>query len=174
MLTLEDDKRKPILDEIAPGIRDLKSLAKWMPDLSFIGRAVKGSIDDPLHLYLMIDAAYAPSALVEELRDILERQHRLVDVQAEPPVLLENGLTGDYAGTEPSWHPTKQPPIRECATWTKYLRCYDYRVIDGLKYGEIAKRVYGSTKKRDNAERAVQRAQHLVEAAEQHHWPPRL
>lgn len=72
----------------------------------------------------------------------------------------------------------KKSPIRDVEKWLNYFRCYDFRRCDGLTFGQIGKTVYATEKeqekKRDRAEKAVARAEQLIEQAESNKWPPEI
>ena len=68
----------------------------------------------------------------------------------------------------------RRPYAFNISTWLNYLACYDFRVANGLTYGEIAQRVYQKkgSRSRDQAEKAVTRVKTFIESAEHHRWPP--
>ena len=118
-------------------------------------------------LYLQINCAYPPEANLKVLRCLLQERHKAVKGYMGKPTI--DPLTGEH--TFP-FHPRKNPPIRNVQAWLKYFQCYDLRTCQGLAYGQIARQIYGAQHARDTAEKAVDRVERLIRAAEQNAWPP--
>lgn len=159
--------------DLSPGIENLKEVVStfYNVDPAFLGTAISEMAGDQRFLFLRLDCAFPPEVLIASLRKILKQQYKLTNVSIPSPVILENGMTGEYAGTEPSWHPGKRPPLRDWTAWAQYLQCYDLRKYKGLYFGQIAVRVYGDNRKRENAERAYERTSDLIRSAQDHSWP---
>ncbi|MGH7230322.1 MAG: hypothetical protein ACREJU_03075, partial [Nitrospiraceae bacterium] len=69
----------------------------------------------------------------------------------------------------------KEPRPFDLMTWLGYLRCYDFRVRDGLPYDEIGERVSpaeAGQAQRDQARKAVMKIRSLIESVERNEWPP--
>ena len=102
-------------------------------------------------LGLMIDPTIPPETVLRAIRPTVEERHKARSTSRQ-----------------------KKPYPFNVPTWLEYLHCYDLRSVDGLSYGQIARRVYqqkGETT-RDRAEKAVRRTQRFIRLAESLNWPP--
>jgi hypothetical protein len=120
-----------------------------------------------LYLYLKINCAVAPEAILKKLRPLLQSRHQRITVNSgEPNIDPETGIH-----TFP-FHLRKDPPITDVGTWMKYFQCYDRRQYQKQTFEVIACEVYGASEAPSTAARAVRRVKELIDAAEQNHWPP--
>ena len=137
-------------------------------------RIVEGS--EPRFMWLAIETIFPPNTILRWLRKELTARHRQnVAANRRPSV----SVWKDHLYADSPHDPRRKAPIRDVRTWLDYFKCYDLRHAEGLEYGPIAERVYGTkdrarerAKQRDRAETAVARAQQLIEAAETNNWPP--
>jgi len=109
---------------------------------------------DHLNLVLEIDVSYPIPDIIKALRKLIAEQK--AQVKKIPDVF------GHFI------HFIKL----DFQTWIDYFRCYDLRQCKARVYGQIARTVYGDSKKRDLAEKAYDRVEKLIWYAETHNWPP--
>jgi len=142
-------------------------------DFLKLGESILNS--DRNSLFLLIDVRFRPKTIINRLEPILKSRYQEI---SKNPTLHKNPRDPDAGNPLQSfsdpfpWHPVIKSPIKDLKAWLKYLQCYDLRRCEGLAYGEIAKRIYGNIKKRDNAETAFSRVQRLIDCAEKNEWPP--
>jgi len=126
----------------------------------------------PRYLWARLDAAFPPSAILNELRKELTKRHKKFnEISPFSPSRTRKGKRRGQYYT----HPTKQPPIRDFTTWVNYFRCYDLSDLrdgEGKTDGQIAAEVYGDSNKRDSAKKGYDRVSILIHYAETHNWPP--
>jgi hypothetical protein len=113
----------------------------------------------PRYLFLQIDAARKPQPIINRLRPLLKERHELLKQMARSQLFAFH-------------HRLQKTPFNDIPAWLRYFQCYDLRHDQGLEYGPIALRMYGTHKKRDNPEKAVARVEWAIEGAKDKNWPP--
>ena len=125
------------------------------------------------YLLLKVDLAHPPQALLKKLGAIFKARHKTALDSIIQEVVCVSNVLPYYTPTNP-----RQKPFVNgydgVVTWLNYLKCYDMRKCEGLTYGSIAEKIYGSKSKRDIAEKAVRRVEQIIAAAESQKWPPEL
>lgn len=175
----------PYEDVIGPGVRNLRVLLENNLDefeelMEGVTNPSRHGLDKPTRaLWLAIDPARAPEAVINTLRAFLHREHK-------PYKVRKAKVEGDFLDLPwPHWKyspyrdPRRPPPIRShkgIRTWLNYFRCYDLHRCEGLSFGRIAKQVFGKSGKKAyaHARKSENRARQLIQAAEQSQWPPTL
>ncbi|MDR4470335.1 MAG: hypothetical protein MRJ68_18895 [Nitrospira sp.] len=170
---------------IAPGILNLREVIRHQYEhfqWNILGPLRKpkdhGLERPPRALWVALDPARSPSALLKGLRPFLEQAHK-------PYKRAQGGLADPFLEVSWGWpthwepyrHPRKPPPIygfKGIKTWLDYFRCYDLRVTQALSFGQIAQRVYGKNTPQtyERAEQGCKRVRQLIKYAEQKQWPP--
>lgn len=150
------------LEAAAPGIwvLSLNNLMWLAGALSMLAEKESGDLQELFFhwvrsetIWLSIDGSLPPDVVIKTLRPILAQRSK--------------------AARESSWEPTQA----DLLAWLDRFRCYDLRFRDGRSYEEIGQIVYALAAEAggaDGAKKAVMAVRHLIDAAEQHAWPPAL
>lgn len=136
------------------------------------------SIAEFLKLARESSMEWSDSQILEMLRNVRDR---FVGFLIDPAVPPKTALNAIRSVVEHHHRPSRTTHVKwrlhrfKIDTWIDYLACYDLRITEGLPYGQITQRVYGKKgpKAREQAETAVKRVRHYIEAAERHEWPPK-
>ncbi len=131
-------------------------------------------------LWLAIDPARSPQAVLDDLRPFLIKQHKQYKRNKHKVQGFFLVPPWPHWDSLPYEDPHRPLPIRGykgITTWLNYLRCYDLKVCDGLTPSPIAQRVYpvqyaeNKRKATELATQGIRRVKRLIAAAESDNWP---
>jgi hypothetical protein len=137
---------------------------------------LKSSIlsNDPRFIYLRIDASYPTKIIMEALRKRIKQQKNEIEETPDDSEWFRNQYKEPRPGTSFSHIQRRSKTVYkfDVPAWIDYFTCYDLRHFEAKTFGVIARKVYGSSNKRDNAEKAHDRVKELIKYAESNNWPP--
>jgi len=154
-------------------ILDMGVLAKLPPhfsisdDMGTLYGPVSGEADclaylksnNPRFLCLRLDTSYAPSAIIDDLRALLQARHKQ---------FKHARFTGPFSHL----YEMQQPRIRDIQAWLQYLHCYDLQK-KGHSIDDIADQVFPES--RDSVARTnqgLQSVRNMIKAVQRTGWLP--
>jgi hypothetical protein len=170
---LKEPRAKPAVWELGAGIIDIA--AYYYSRSRNYELLIKHLTEEPRfdrYLWLRLDTAYPPSAILRQLETHVRRLHETARHKDEDTGRLDIPSFFKFRPRDKSG----MYGHKGISTWLQYLKCYDLRITMGLTYGQVAAHVYGRSGRSvyARAKKAVDRIRKVIHAAEKQYWPPSI